>query len=94
MYEDGYYGVERRHGAGHSIESPMAGGGRTFRSYDRKWDYIVCTLCTGCGKPLGRYENLNRLAFCRNCRALLFPETVSPEHSIDRGFPYRRARSW
>jgi hypothetical protein len=29
-----------------------------------------------CGKSLGRYELENRLAFCFNCRKMMFPETA------------------
>lgn len=75
--------------------------GRQYRpslSNSRHWDRIICTLCVGCGKALGRYENLRRLAFCHECREVLFPETVSPRsrHSKPTGhFRYRpRARTW
>ena len=60
----------------------------TWRSNKRQWDKIICTVCTGCGKPLGRYENLNRLAFCLACREVLFPETVPPRKPYGRGSPY------
>jgi len=61
---------------------------KTWRSTNRQWDYILCIVCTGCGKPLGRYENLNRLAFCHSCREILFPETVAPRESHWKNSPY------
>jgi len=59
-----------------------------WRSPHRQWDYIVCTVCLGCGKPLGRYENMKRLAFCENCREILYPETV--RHGLPE---WKKARS-
>jgi hypothetical protein len=55
---------------------------RTFprRSFGGQWDYIVRAVCLGCGRTLGRYENLHRLAFCYNCRKVLFPETIGPQY--------------
>lgn len=53
----------------------------SYRSTNRQWDCIICTMCTGCGKPLGRYENQNRLAFCFECRKILFPDTINPKES-------------
>jgi hypothetical protein len=52
-----------------------------YRSTNRQWDRIIRTLCTGCGKPLGRYENQKRLAFCFECRRILFPDTINPKES-------------
>ena len=57
-------------------------------SYRGQWDKIICILCTGCKKPLGRYENFNRLAFCHSCREILFPETITPRDSPWRNAPY------
>jgi hypothetical protein len=53
-----------------------------WRSKNRMWDYVIGTVCCGCGKLLGRYENLNRLAFCSSCRRILFPETVHRENRL------------
>ena len=61
---------------------------KTWRSTNRQWDYIICIPCVGCGKPLGRYENLNRLAFCHSCREILFPETINPRESHWKSSPY------
>ena len=63
---------------------------KTWRSKDRQWDYIICTICVGCGKPLSRYENLNRLAYCFDCRRILFPETIARPVSHAKRFPYPR----
>jgi hypothetical protein len=46
------------------------------------WDYLICRICAGCGKPLGKYEYRNNLAFCYQCRKILFPETVSPDETF------------
>ena len=64
----------------------------SWRSGHRQWDYIICTVCTGCGKPLSRYENLRGLAFCVSCREILFPETVTPYKSQRQRLPYARPR--
>lgn len=61
----------RNRGQNHRGKMP-----KNWRSSSRQWEYLVCTVCAGCGKPLGRYENLNRLAYCKSCREILFPETV------------------
>ena len=63
---------------------------QSWRSANRQWDSIVCTVCTGCGRPLGKHENLKRLAFCLECRKILFPETVSPKESLRKRPFYRR----
>ena len=65
---------------------------KNWRSRNRQWDYIICTVCTGCGKPLSRYENLRGLAFCVSCREILFPETVTRYKSRSQRFPYARPR--
>ena len=65
---------------------------KNWRSGHRQWDYIICTVCTGCGKPLTRYENLRGLAFCVSCREILFPETVPRYKSRGQRFPYPRSR--
>ena len=62
-----------------------------WRSENRQWDYIICTVCTGCGKPLSRYENHKGLAFCFSCREILFPETVTLDKSRRQRFPYPRS---
>jgi len=62
------------------------------RSGNRRWDYIIQTVCVGCEKPLGRYENLNRLAYCKSCREILFPETVDFEERHSQRSPYRKFR--
>lgn len=64
----------------------------SWRAKDRQWDAIICTVCVGCGKPLGRYENLNRLAYCFDCRMILFPETINASQSHDKGWPQLRPR--
>ena len=46
------------------------------RSKNRKWDRIICVLCVGCGKPLSKYDNLNRHAYCIGCRKILFPRLL------------------
>ena len=55
---------------------------KDWRSENRMWDYIICRVCAGCGKPLGRYEYRNNLAFCYQCREILFPESVSPHETF------------
>lgn len=57
------------------------------RSNNRQWDYIICKVCIGCGKPLSRYDNLRGYAFCFKCRKTLFPETI--DHSQARGKRFR-----
>ena len=41
-----------------------------------QWDSIIRIICIGCGRTLGRYENLHRFAYCFTCRKVLYPETV------------------
>jgi len=41
---------------------------------------VVRTVCFGCGRTLGRYENLRGLAWCYNCRRILFPDTVKRKY--------------
>jgi len=65
---------------------------KTWRSKHRQWDRIICTVCVGCGKPLGRYENLNRLAYCFDCRRILFPETIPSQEFNGKRSPYPRPR--
>lgn len=65
------------------------GRAKAWRSENRKWDYIIGTVCCGCGKLLGRYENLNRLAYCFSCRRILFPETVTHEKWWRKRTSYR-----
>ena len=57
---------------------------KNWRSPNRQWDRIIRTVCTGCGRPLGRYENENKLAFCYQCRRILFPETMPSKESWQR----------
>lgn len=63
---------------------------RNWRSPSRQWDRIICRICTGCGKRLGRYENRKNLAFCYNCREILFPESVTPKEAWRK----RRFQGW
>ena len=56
----------------------------SWRSPKRQWDRIVHFVCTGCGKPLSRYETVNKLAFCLDCREVLFPETIGPKEALQR----------
>ena len=90
MYENGCYSRERAYEL--YLERSKAPEKRdgSLRPYNGRWDYIVCRLCVGCGKPLGRYENLNRLAYCRNCREILFPETVKHDEYSNKRFQYPR----
>jgi len=53
---------------------PEYASGRRYGG--KMWDRVVCVICTGCGKPLDRYETLNDLAFWFDCRKILFPDTV------------------
>ena len=43
----------------------------------KQWDYIIGTVCTGCGRLLSRYDTGKGRAFCYQCSQILFPE---PEH--------------
>ena len=54
----------------------------SWSAEDRMWDYIICRVCTGCGKPLEKYEYQNNLAFCYQCRKILFPNSVSPHETF------------
>ena len=65
-----------------------------FRSRNRQWDYIVCKVCVGCGKPLGRYENTKGLAFCRRCCEILFPESATEVESNRNRYPYPTRNCW
>jgi len=51
---------------------------QNWRSPHRQWDRIICRVCAGCGKQLGRYENRKNLAFCYSCREILFSDTITP----------------
>jgi hypothetical protein len=55
---------------------------RYWRSKSRQWDYLICIVCAGCGKPLNRYETLNDFAHCYSCRKVLFPETITPKEEF------------
>lgn len=55
-----------------------------WRSPTRQWDRIIGRVCTGCGKRLGEYEYKNNLAFCYECRRILFPETISSRESFNK----------
>ena len=61
-----------------------------WRSPDRQWDRIINKVCSGCGKRLGRYENKNDLAFCYECREILFPETIPDRKAFMKRFPVQR----
>jgi hypothetical protein len=84
---DGMYevkkAIEAYSGANSSCEKRF--GSR--RSKNRQWDYIIRTVCTGCGKTLGQYENLNGFAFCFDCRKILFPETIVGHEPLGKRFP-------
>ena len=64
-------------------------GEDTRTSSRRLWDRVIRVVCTGCGETLGRYENERRLAFCYECRSVLFPETIvrykSRKHKASHG---------
>ena len=53
-----------------------------WRSPNRQWDRIINKVCSGCGKRLGRYENKNNLAFCYECREILFPESIPAQGNV------------
>jgi hypothetical protein len=74
MRDSHLYEVKQAIEACHSHDVPA--GHESWRSQSRQWDYIIGTVCLGCGKLLGRYEELNRLAWCYSCRRILFPETT------------------
>ena len=61
------------------------------RSKDRQWDYIIRRVCTGCGKPLNRYDTRKGHAYCLQCRQNLFPETVNPYEFYSHRFRHRRS---
>ena len=63
-----------------------------WRAVHRQWDYIIGRVCTGCGKPLSRYDTLKGYAFCFHCRQILFPETVKAHKSYGKRFRHPRAR--
>jgi hypothetical protein len=94
MYEYDAYKVESAIEAVYERPSSSKGRPRRWRAKDRQWDAIICTVCVGCGKPLGRYENLNRLAYCFDCRRILFPETINVSESHSKGWPQPRPRRW
>ena len=62
----------------------------------KQWDKIICVLCTGCRKPLGKLENRKRLVYCSECREILFPETISPEETLHnmRRYSKWRGQGW
>jgi hypothetical protein len=92
MYDyDGMYEVKGAIEA-EQLEYVETGSPPKLRSKDRQWDAIICTVCAGCGKPLGSYENQNRLAYCFDCRRILFPETIHPRASHDKRWPQLRPR--
>jgi hypothetical protein len=62
-----------------------------WRSKHRQWDYIICKICTGCGKALSRYDTLKGHAFCYQCRQILFPETVNTHKSYGKRFRIPRS---
>jgi hypothetical protein len=66
--------------------------GEDKRKSTKKWDFIIRSVCTGCGKTLHRYDNLNRYAFCYSCRRILFPETISSGRASRDRSRYHRPR--
>jgi len=74
--------VEAIQGDYYTDESRSTHGSKSWRSEHRMWDYLICKVCAGCGKPLGKYEYRNNLAFCYQCRKILFPESVSPKETF------------
>ena len=65
---------------------------KNWRSENRMWDYIICRVCTGCGKPLGKYEYQKNLAFCYQCREILFPESVTPHEAFHNRHTHSRSK--
>ena len=74
--------IEAIQGDYYTAESRPTHRSKNWRSEHRMWDYLICRVCSGCGKPLGKYEYRNNLAFCYQCRKILFPETVSPHETF------------
>ena len=66
------------------INTPSRAEPPERRPPSRQWDRVICKLCGGCGKRLGRYENAKNLAFCYECREILFPEST-PARELFRG---------
>jgi hypothetical protein len=64
----------------------------TWRTKNRQWDRVICTVCTGCGKPLSRYDELKKHAYCPECRDILFPEVGSAREPFKRTLFYRRTK--
>jgi hypothetical protein len=65
---------------------------KTWRAKNRQWDRVICMVCAGCGKPLNRYDNLKKHAYCPECRDILFPEVGSPRESFKRRLFYRKTK--
>jgi len=63
---------------------------RGSRSYERRWDHVVRAICSGCGKTLSLTEGQRGLAFCYDCRRVLFPETLPSKKSYRKELPRRR----
>jgi len=72
------------------IHEPCRAEMSKFQSPNRHWDRIINKVCSGCGKRLGRYENKNDLAFCYECREILFPESIPARKTFKKRFPVRR----
>ena len=89
-YKPAYQEIARAIEAVRYGQQSYQGQPTRYRSPYRKWDRILYKACGGCGKPLGRFENRNQLAFCYECRQILFPDTMTPYHWGNRN----RSRDW
>ena len=76
LYDD-MYEVKRAVEKYNRASDHAKGRPANWRSSHRMWDYVICKVCTGCGKPLKRYDLLKGYAFCFPCRLAFFPETIS-----------------
>ena len=65
---------------------------RPVRLRGGRWDFMVRAVCNGCGRTLSQHELRKGLAYCFNCRKVLFSETIPAYEPVRRQNRYPRPR--
>lgn len=87
------YEITRAVRAVQRSRKPGLTGERKWRSPERRFDRVLWRICLGCGRPLGRYEDLNDLAYCYDCRRVLFPGTTGQKARSRASRPFAGSKS-